>query len=245
MSNITEEKYLSDNTDGVRFGVLFPDFIIQEQTGFTLNKELYTLCKKLEEQGHKNIAQRPELSNNSPKNVYKTLGGYQTEFDRPLTDLTAEQDNISKDDELLLKKFQTEVLNKYINFYTKKQFPGLHPETKIPGLSDKTELIYNSWFIRYDKDAFQLLHTHGFKLFTMVYFCKIPKNMKLIGQDLYEGTLIVTNTKSEYQGLRTANIVPEEGKIVIFPGEYPHYTLPVLSDEDRVVIVEDVYIKQY
>ena len=62
--------------------------------------------------------------------------------------------------------------------------------------------------------------------------------------DRYEGSLVISNTKTDWDGLRTAFIKPEEGTLVTFPVEYPHYTLPIVSDDERYVIVQDIYGKK-
>jgi hypothetical protein len=100
-------------------------------------------------------------------------------------------------------------------------------------------LLYKNWFVLYDKNSFQEIHTHGDSLFTSVYFVKTLKN-----KNLYEGNLVITDTKSNYFGLRTETIIPEEGLIVTFPANYPHYVLPVVQDDTRAVIVNDMYISR-
>ncbi len=74
-------------------------------------------------------------------------------------------------------------------------------------------------------------------MFTSVYFVKSLKD-----KNSFEGNLVITDTKSDYFGLKTETIVPEEGLIVTFPGNYPHYVLPVMQNDIRAVIVNDMYI---
>ena len=43
------------------------------------------------------------------------------------------------------------------------------------------DLLVRSWFVKYDKNAFQELHSHGGTILTQVYFVKVPKDLKFIG----------------------------------------------------------------
>ena len=146
----------------------------------------------------------------------------------------------------VFKKHQKE---KDINIYDAGCGTGLvGVELKKYGFTNffGADLLVRSWFVKYDKNAFQELHSHGGTILTQVYFVKVPKDLKFIGTQpqRHEGSLVISNTKTDWDGLRTAYIKPEEGKLVTFPAEYPHYTLPIVSDDERYVIVQDIYGKK-
>ena len=234
--NTLNENSVTDQTKNNKT-ILFPDYIIEEQTNFSYNNELYNICKKIESKGHKNYAQTSGSDEDSYS--YQTIGGYQPDLGKAFTDLKSQEDGITLEEENIVSKLQSDIFNKYVNKYVPEQFPRF--------LEDKDlKLLYKCWFVKYNKNSFQDLHTHGSRLFTMVYFVKVPKVLNLIGKkpNTFEGSLVISNTKHDPFGLKTIKVTPEEGKIVIFPADYPHYVMPMFSDEDRVVIVEDIYLKQ-
>ena len=230
------ENLVTDQTKN-NFRILFPDYIIEEQTNFAYNNELYNICKNIESKGYKNFSQIPGSEEDNFS--YQTIGGYQPDIGKAFTDLTSKDDNILLEEEKILKQLQSDIFNKYVNDYVQYQYPKILKDKEL-------KLLYKCWFVKYNKNSFQDLHTHGSKLFTMVYFVKVPKILKLIGKkpNTFEGTLVISNTKQDPFGLKTIKVTPEEGKIVIFPADYPHYVMPMFTEEDRVVIVEDIYLKQ-
>jgi len=215
------------------FRILFPDYILEKQTNFAHNIELYNICKKIES-NKENFAQSPNSDETKTK-YFQTIGGYQPRLSKPFLEYN-EEDGLSSLETSILKKLQNEVLTPSIHRYIKEA------EFKF----SEEELLTKSWFVKYNKNSFQELHTHGTTIFTQVYFLKVPKELNFIGSQpkRYEGSLVISNTKQDWDGTRMAYIKPEEGKLVMFPAEYPHYTLPILSDDDRIVIVQDVFLKR-
>jgi hypothetical protein len=222
------QNFLTENS----FGFLFPEYTVEAQTNFKHNKELYNILQKLKKQ-NKNMSKSSYvlLDNNQ---VFLTIGGYQTDLKKSLTEYNSKDKNISQKDEEILKSLQKNVFSyvasEYINNYYKNNLGN-------------AELLYKNWFVEYDKNSCQEIHTHGFTLLTMVYFVKVPKKLKMIGPH-EEGCLVITDTKNTFQGTKSKYIKPEEGKIVAFPAYYPHYTLPIISDDTRAVIVEDIFAKR-
>ena len=227
-----KENSVTDQTKN-NFRVLFPDFILEEQSNFDCNKELLDVCKKVESK-YENLAQTPDSVEGKDK-FFATVGGYQTKSSNPFLNFK-EEDGISKFDVSILNRLQDEILMPSFKKFCEKakyNFFG-------------ADLLVRSWFVKYDKNAFQELHSHGGTILTQVYFVKVPKDLKFIGTQpqRHEGSLVISNTKTDWDGLRTAYIKPEEGKLVTFPAEYPHYTLPIVSDDERYVIVQDIYGKK-
>ena len=105
-------------------------------------------------------------------------------------------------------------------------------------LEKDDELLYKNWFVFYNKNSYQQVHTHGNNLFTMIYFCKVSKT-----SNEKEGQLVITDVKNKSNGIESKYVTPVETKLVIFPAYYPHYTLPIFSDAERVVIVNDIYLR--
>ena len=128
-----------------------------------------------------------------------------------------------------IDKFKNELLKPAWNLYLNKlNFK----------LDNDNELLYKNWFVFYNKNSYQKVHTHGNNLFTMIYFCKVPKT-----SNENEGQLVITDVKNKSNGIESKYVTPVETKLVIFPAYYPHYTLPIFSDTERVVIVNDIYLR--
>ena len=230
--NMPNENLVTDQTKN-NLKILFPDYILEQQTNFAFNDKIYEACKSVESK-YKNFAQNPNINENEQKH-FQTIGGYQPKLPKPFLDLTVE-DGLTKENELYLKKLQNEIL-----------IPSIHNYIESAKFDfNNDELITKSWFVKYNKNSFQELHTHGTTVFTQVYFLKISKELNFIGSQpkRYEGSLVISNTQQDWDGTRMAYIKPEEGKLVMFPGQYPHYTLPILSDDERIVIVQDVFLKR-
>ncbi len=226
------ENSVTDQTKN-NFRILFPDYILEKQSNFDCNKELLDVCKKVESK-YENFAQTPD-SVEGDERFFATVGGYQTKQSTPFLNFK-EKDGISKYDVSILERLQNEVL-----------MPSFHKFIEDADYKfDNADLLTKSWFVKYDKNSFQELHTHGDTILTQVYFVKVPKDLKFIGTQPYrhEGSLVISNTKTDWNGLRTAYIKPEEGKLVMFPAEYPHYTLPIISNDERYVIVQDIFLKK-
>jgi len=225
-----KENSVTDQTKN-NLKLLFPDYILEEQSNFDCNEELVNICKTIESK-YENFAQNPKKNE---KTSIKTIGGYQTKTSKPFLEFDV-QDGISEIDVSILKRLKNEILN-----------PAIHRYIKELNLNfNNLDLITNSWFVKYNKNSFQELHTHGTTIFTQVYFVKIPKELKFIGSQpkRYEGTLIISNTKQDWDGTRMEYIKPEEGKLIMFPAHYPHYTLPIISNDERIVIIQDVHLKR-
>jgi len=197
---------------------LFPDFYIEHLTNFEHNDDLYKVLCSLKK------------SNTNDNSETYTVGGYQTHLDKPLTDQKSTDKGMNDLYEKVLNKFTDDILKPAWNFYLDKLNIKLEKDDR---------LLYKNWFVFYDKNSYQQVHTHGSNLFTMIYFCKVPKNL-----NEKEGQLVITDIKNKSKGIESKYITPVETKLVIFPAYYPHYTLPIFSDKERVVVVNDVYLRK-
>lgn len=197
---------------------LFPDFYVEHLTNFEHNDDLYEVLCSLKK------------SNTNDNSETYTVGGYQTHLDKPLTDQKSTDKGMNDLYEKVLNKFTDDILKPAWNFYLDKLNIKLEKDDK---------LLYKNWFVFYDKNSYQQVHTHGSNLFTMIYFCKVPKNL-----NEKEGQLVITDIKNKSKGIESKYITPVETKLVMFPAYYPHYTLPIFSDKERVVVVNDVYLRR-
>jgi hypothetical protein len=217
-------------TEKYKKSILFPEYLTIKQTNFKYNKELLDIMFFLKQkyQGtNLQVNQTPEKYKVDPFTY--TVGGFQMSG-KHFTHYN-EDDGLTKEQTNILKLFKTDVLDVTIKDYLEN--------LKSFCVNTDDKLLYKNWFVLYDKNSFQEIHTHGNTLFTSVYFVKTLKH-----KNSYEGNLVITDTKSDYFGLKTETIVPEEGVIVTFPGNYPHYVLPVMQDDIRAVIVNDMYISK-
>jgi len=197
---------------------LFPDFYVEHLTNFEHNDDLYEVLCSLKK------------SNTNDNSETYTVGGYQTHLDKPLTDQKSDDKGMNDLYEVILNKFTDDVLKPAWNFYLDKLNIKLEKDDR---------LLYKNWFVFYEKNSYQQVHTHGSNLFTMIYFCKVPKNL-----NEKEGQLVITDIKNKSKGIESKYITPVETKLVMFPAYYPHYTLPIFSDKERVVVINDVYLRR-
>lgn len=210
--------------------ILFRDYIIEKQINFTKDHILYDFVLDMKDR----YKGSDEEVNHKIK-IYgrrsHTVGGFQMRGlnKRNILDYT-ENDGIKPDHVKALTEFKESVVFPNIDEYIKLS------ETEV---NEDEFLEYNSWFVYYDKSAYQKLHTHvQTSIFTMIYYLKTPVNIKD-----NEGDLVILDTKSTFRGTRERKITPLPGKLVIFPAYYPHGTLPFFSDEERICIVTDCHIK--
>ena len=107
------------------------------------------------------------------------------------------------------------------------------------------------WAIINSKYSYNTIHGHGYALLSFAYYVKVPKDKK--GGDIFfkdpriggapnkppqeeikskESFRLLGKTHS----VDNMSYVPEEGKLIIFPGWLEHGVRQNLSNEDRIVI---------
>ena len=219
---------------------IFPHYIGEYKLDFAERDIVYNLLLRLKDK-HKDNAISQKADEMQVKGDTYTIGGFQMNmFDNygvnNFTDLTQEH-GLSIEEESAIKKISNTfriVANDFADHYPKDYF------------NNDLKMYYKNWFVMYNKNSFQEIHTHGTgNLFTIVYFLKLPEKMQYVGSkpDRLEGSLVITDNSQDYWGTRIDYIKPEEDKLVIFSGKYPHYTLPLVSEGWRCVIVNDFYMQ--
>ena len=217
---------------------LFPTYIGRYKLEFSQREVIFNLMNKLREK-YDSRSQKPGETE-KPGDFY-TIGGFQMSLFENLgvhnfTDLRVEH-GITQEEEDALKTLANTfriVTNDFADNYGGDFFD-------LQGT-----MYYKNWFVMYDKNSFQEIHSHGgSNLFTQVYFLKLPKDLKYIGSkpNRKEGSLVITNPSANHNGTQVEYVTPEEDMIVMFQGKFPHYTLPVISEGYRCVIVNDFYKK--
>tara|TARA_Y100001963_G_C6724848_1_gene420905 strand:- start:683 stop:1222 length:540 start_codon:yes stop_codon:yes gene_type:complete len=130
------------------------------------------------------------------------------------TNIHAQQRCIQRDEHT---KSMTQLLD-WIYQLLSKDFP-LDKGAKEQG----GKVNANIWVARYNKDQYTLPHGHSpFALYGFVYFIKSPKGAS---------PLVFTTSGKK--------IKPEEGRVVIFPGNLNHH-VPKNKCEDRVIIAGNI-----
>ena len=118
----------------------------------------------------------------------------------------------------------------------------------LPRLGFKSEFsVSNCWININGKNHFNRPHTHGFSTLAGVFYITAPKNSgRLILRNPIQAHGFCVDEKfvdswNEFNS-RTWEIEPEINKLVIWPSWVDHYTLPNLSDEDRISLAFNVSI---
>ena len=217
--NMPNKNFLTEH----REHLLFPSYYTERLYDFPLNDDLkdsiLTIRKNQQTHEHKNF--------DDPNFQYgiKTMGGFQPAFTKDFTELTKEDVPYLQDKHFTaIKSFRDNVMLDAVEDYIDK----FH--YKIG-----TNLMYANWVVIYDNNSFQRIHTHGNTIFTSIYYVDMPKT-----KYPYEGQLEITDLSNNHNGLSSRVVEPIKGLFVTFPGKYPHYTLPIQSEGERIVIVNDV-----
>lgn len=217
--NTPNKSFLTEH----REHILFPSYYTERLYNFPLNDDLidaiYTIRNNQKTTVQKNFDD-PNFQYG-----YKTVGGYQPSLPEDFTEIKKEHCPYLQDKHFkAIKSFRDNVMLDTVNDFIDRFFSSMD-----------NELMYANWCIIYDKNSFQRIHTHGNTLFTSIYYADMPKT-----KYKYEGQLEITDLSNNHNGLPTEVVEPIKGLMVTFPGKYPHYTLPIQSDGERIVIVNDV-----
>jgi len=166
------------------------------------------------------VKARPALYN--PPGV-TTFGGYQTGgnlFANPSGAL-AKLNQIFKDQ-----------ITKYYKEFESEQSVFVQDRPK--------DLKLRGWYVRYLKRGYQGGHIHPVGWLTCVIYLRMPKNIS----NPSEGGIKFTLKDDDYPEILTdvpsLFHVPVNGQIVLFPSSLYHYTIPVTSGEERLMIASDL-----
>jgi len=203
--------------------LLFCSHYTERLYDFPLNDDLIDALKTI----RNNQKSKENKTFEDPNFHYgnKTLGGFQPTFPTDFTEITKEHAPYLQDKHFkAIKSLKENIIIDTIDDYIKKYYS----ETT-------SELMYVNWAVMYDKNSFQRIHTHGSTLFTSIFYVDMPKT-----KYPYEGQLEITDVSSNHNGISTKVVEPIKGLMITFPGKFPHYTLPIQSEGERIVIVNDV-----
>tara|TARA_B110000285_G_C14872355_1_gene489831 strand:- start:60 stop:809 length:750 start_codon:yes stop_codon:yes gene_type:complete len=217
---------------------LFPTYIGKYKLEFSQREVLFNLTNKFRKKYNSRSQSSGEIEKSGD---FYTIGGFQMNLFENLgvhnfTDLRVEHGITQEEEDALktLAKTFRIISNDFAENYSGDFFDS------------KGKVYYKNWFVMYDKNSFQEIHSHsGGNLWTQVYFLKLPKDLKYIGSKPHrkEGSLVITNNSPNHNGSQVKYITPEEDMVVMFQGKFPHYTLPMISEGYRCVIVNDFYTK--
>ena len=204
------------------FELHFPTiFMCHDHEGVDdLNNKLYNFCKKIANENEDDSEGNPGIT---------TVGAVQPRVNL-LVDYYQEEPIKS-----LMKEIIEPGMNRWVNEHWRRLHGHFAP--------DNVGFNMYSWCTFYKAGDFQTPHVHRGRLFTGIYYVKMPKNIK----DPHEGALGLLNphVESAYPRSRSTWTTelkhpPREGQLVIIPSWYQHYVMPHKSkDEDRLVIVFD------
>jgi uncharacterized protein (TIGR02466 family) len=115
----------------------------------------------------------------------------------------------------------------------------IHKELQLK--DSKMQVISNIWVNINDRGSFNIPHIHPSSCFSGVYYVKGDMksgSLKFRNPNFPLEYAIRSDEIGELNGFTSASwkIIPEPGKLVIFPSWLLHYVEPSQSDEDRISI---------
>jgi Flp pilus assembly protein TadD len=121
-----------------------------------------------------------------------------------------------------------------------KYYRGFESERSIFVQERPKELKLRGWYVRYLSTGYQGGHIHPDGWLTCVIYLSMPKNVS----DPTEGGIKFTLKDDNYPEIQKdvpgLLHVPVNGQIVLFPSTLYHYTIPVTSGEERLMIASDL-----
>ena len=101
--------------------------------------------------------------------------------------------------------------------------------------------VKDSWFIRYSKEKGHVLpHVHSFCSWCCVYYVQIGEDA-----NLNNGSTYFLNPRahrdsldfgSDYRKKNTRFIIPKEGKVLIWPNNLLHGSVPYMGKKERIIV---------
>lgn len=110
------------------------------------------------------------------------------------------------------------------------------------GFLENSEVYLNNIWININpKGSFNRPHIHPNATFSGVYYVRCKKNsgnLVFRHPSVAQQILLKEETVDEYVGFNAATwtVIPEEGRLLIFPSWLEHYVEPNQDDEDRISI---------
>ena len=162
------------------------------------------------------------------------------------------------DDDLYMSKYdlhleKNEYYKKLIHFISKSIIT-------ISLQANKTELknfeynkenlgviIKDSWFIDYKKGGFVLPHTHPQCSWCCVYYVQVGDDVNSInGSTFFQKVRPPNQTSdfgSKYNDKTMIKVVPEEGKLVVWPQFVMHGSTPYQGKKNRIIISANALVR--
>lgn len=140
-------------------------------------------------------------------------------------------DDLLKRDNPYIKEFHGRISEVLIEYF---------PRITTERIGEHTRMT--SWGMIYGTDSYSRYHMHPGADLSSVYYCKVPKDMK-IGEGVFEYHDPRPASLFDRNFMPSAELIkPIEGSGVIFPGWLPHSTAPHTSKEDRICIATNIFI---
>ena len=153
-------------------------------------------------------------------------------IEKDIIDMSSEQGvTISNDGGWQSKDHNLSLVNDIVNPHIKKYFRQL-------GNQDQEFRITAQWANINDPGTGNIMHTHGDADFSGIIYISVHEdcgdlfihNLNVPIRDLTQAFPFSRNTKSGHR------ITPEDGMIVLFPGNTPHSVLVNRSAENRISV---------
>lgn len=118
----------------------------------------------------------------------------------------------------------------------------------LPDLGFKNKYsVTNSWININGKNDFNRPHLHGASTLAAVFYVTAPPDSgRLVLRNPTQNHVFCIDEKfvEEWNEINsfTWEIEPEIGKLVIFPAWIDHYTMPNLTDDDRISLAFNILI---
>lgn len=110
---------------------------------------------------------------------------------------------------------------------------------------EQRKLLFFGWANVNGQHAFNTIHAHSGYHFSGVYYVKVPRPTKP-----FSGSLQFINSQASSSGPNQElwnkmfpgqhTVVPQEGRLLIFPSTLKHWVYPNAEDEDRISIAFNV-----
>jgi len=122
-------------------------------------------------------------------------------------------------------------------------------KSKILEIEDNIELVFkNSWILTHDKNDYAELHHHSNSLISGVLYIKVPENSgDIIFQKpnifSFEPIIALKYKNYNLHNSSTWTYKTQENLLILFPSNLPHKVQPNLSNQSRISIAFNLFIK--
>jgi len=200
------------------FPILLHRIIFEEVE--ELNKDLFKFAKDL--------VNSDEITDaaTDPKSNLTTQGASQPDID-PCKEYYGKVDCITK--------FVDDIMIPASQGWTEDHF------MELSGKSMPTEgkLNFSTWTTYYTPNTWQIPHIHRDKLFTGVYYIKMPEQSG--GEFVIQNPHLQSTQPFDGGWTVQKEMIPKEGELIIIPSWLQHYPKPFSSGERCVIVFDAQY----